>query len=72
MEVIQTLSSNVDNENLDFRKASIITLGYICEEVNMNSIGRENRDLIFSAIVQTIENNIRDPKIVEVGVKALY
>lgn len=60
------------HENECFWLASIESLGFICEEVSLENIGRNNKDLIFSAIINTIENNIRDPRVVEIGVRALY
>lgn len=72
LDVINKLAQNVDNENKCFRLASIESLGFICEEVPLENVGRENLDLIFSAIISTIENNLSEAKVVEIGIKALY
>ena len=72
LDVIDKLAANVNNEDTCFRLASIECLGFICEEVPLEELKRESKDLIFSAIVNTIEQNLSEPNVVEIGVKALY
>lgn len=72
LDVIDKLAANVNNEDKCFRLASIECLGFICEEVSLEEVKRDSKDLIFSAIVNTIEQNIGDPTVVEIGIKALY
>lgn len=55
LDVIDKLAANVNNEDKCFRLASIECLGFICEEVSLEEVKRDSKDLIFSAIVNTIE-----------------
>ena len=70
-EIISTLSQNAFNENMNFRLASLETLGYICEELSNKSINQNDVELIISALLKNLQNESCDSQIAIICLTAL-
>ncbi len=70
-EIISTLSQNAFNENMNFRLASLETLGYICEELSSKSINQNDVELIISALIKNLQHESCDSQIAIICLTAL-
>ena len=57
LEIINTLAENTQNEVFEFRRSSIITLGFVCQELkNMKSnIDHETGKQILGSLLMGLE-----------------
>ena len=70
-EIIECLVSNSFNQNLNFRLASLETLGYICEEINVKSISTQEVDAILTALIKNLNDDACDLTIAQFCLNAL-
>ena len=70
-ELIPMLAENASHENLDVRKASVQTLGYICEEMEGQPFKQDQLELILSAVIKNIDNGDSDSEIIEICINAI-
>lgn len=53
-KIIDILAANAQGEVLEYKLASLETLGYICEELPINGLSVEKVDLVLSALVSNL------------------
>lgn len=70
-EIITILVTNAANSNLNFKLASLMTLGYICEGVNNQVIKPDLSNQIFSAIAANITSQEVNNEVKLVALTAL-
>lgn len=67
-DIIDTLSANVDHQEFNIRHSSLQTLGFICEELRLDQIKQDFRDIIISSLISGIEKNWETTALVEIGI----
>ena len=70
-EIIDVLSTNALGQNIDFKLASLETLGYICEELEISHLEIVEIDLVLSALVSNIISTVENDDIKFSAVRAL-
>jgi importin subunit beta-1 len=70
--LIASLCQSAYHENLNIRLAAIESLGYICEELTPKTIDSGSVDTILSALIQNINQSIKDAEIVRASLKAFF
>ena len=70
-EILSVLVTNAGNTNPSYKQASIITLGYICEELDRSHLAKPQSDQILTAIVDNLSAELIDPEIKLDALKAL-
>lgn len=70
-EILSILVTNAGNSNPSYKQASIITLGYICEELNRNHLAKQQSDQILTAIADNLSADMVDLEIKVDALKAL-
>lgn len=71
-DLIVLLCKNINHEFKNIREASLLTLGYIWEELKTNELKREDSDYIISAFIDALEQNKDDPKIIKQTIQGVY
>ena len=72
LDLIDTLCKNI-NHDLDYiREASLLTLGYICEELSKEHLQKEQADYIISAFLQSLKDNHANPKHIVQTIQGVY
>ena len=71
--LLPTLCTNAEHENFDIRMSSLTTLGYICEEIDPESVLPQLKNMIINALISNMEVNQTPEKLelCKVAVKAL-
>lgn len=72
LEVLEVLCSNCTYEDRMIRVASILTLGYICEELMHNELSKDHADFVLTALLESLENNYQDKDIIEQTIQGIY
>ena len=72
LDLLNTLCNNASHEVVNYRGASIITLGYICEELLPNEIKKEDSDIIISAFIESLDNNFEHDHLIEATIQGIY
>lgn len=72
LNVIDLLCSNINHELNNIRQASLLALGYICEEFARDELGSDVSGYILTAFLDALENNVHDTKIMVEAIKGLY
>ena len=72
LEIIDILCTNVDHEDTKVRYASLLTLGYIWEELLAKEIQKPQVDLIVSAFLGSFENNYEDEGLIIQAIQGVY
>jgi len=70
-EILSILVTNAGNSNPSYKQASIITLGYICEELDRTHLAKQQSDQILTAIADNLSADMLDPEIKVDALKAL-
>jgi len=71
-DIIELLCTNSEAEDLKIRESSLITLGYICEEIEGEVLGKYNTNLVISALLQSLEKNKEFSNLMEISIEAVY
>ena len=71
-DIILSLVQNSFNENMNFRLASLETLGYICEELSTKTINPKDVELILTAFIRNLNEESCDGTIAKICLTALY
>jgi importin subunit beta-1 len=71
LDLIPNLCSNAAHENLDVRMASLQTLGYICDELQVDDLTNELKNNIILALINNISLDPSMVKPTSLSVKAL-
>lgn len=70
-DIILSLVNNSFNENMNFRLASLETLGYICEELSSKTINPKDVELILTALIRNLNEDSCDENIAKICLTAL-
>ena len=70
-DIILSLVNNSFNENMNFRLASLETLGYICEELNTKTINPKDVELILTSFIRNLNEENCDINIAKICMNAL-
>lgn len=71
-EIITNLCSNSAAENDEVRGSSLTTLGYICEEIDGETLGDDHTNLVISALLESLSNNSEDAELMKTTMQAIY
>lgn len=71
-EIINNLCTHSSSEDLKIRQSSLITLGYICEEIDGEVLGNDNTNLVISALLESLEANENNPALMQITMQATY
>lgn len=72
LKVIDLLCTNSDHESLSIRHASILTLGYISEELFAEELEKNYSDIVITAFLESLEKNYDNPELIEVTIQGIY
>ena len=72
LKVIDILCSNSNHEDMNIRHASILTLGYMCEELYANELSKEYVDIIITAFLESLQENYENNELIEVTIQVIY
>lgn len=72
LELITNLCNNAGNPNVDYKNAALQTLGYICEELQIDDLSSELKSLVVGALAQNITSNPDLLKSTHLALKALF
>lgn len=70
LEVLDILITNATNLNRVFKISALRTLGYICDGLNSEQIGREIANNVLTAIATSLDQKETDPEIKIIALKA--
>ena len=70
-DILNVLVTNAGNTNPAYKQASIITLGYICEELDPTSLAKAQSDQILTAIAGNLSSDLVEVEIKLDAIKAL-
>ena len=73
-DLIESLTKNCFNENINLKLSAIETLGYVCEEINIKYIDTNTVDNIMNSLIQNLidKDNKNDIKVFIQVLKALF
>lgn len=72
LNVIEILCTNSSNEDRSIKVASLLTLGYICEELLPKELGKEHSDYILTALLDSLVENYQDAELVKESIQGVY
>lgn len=72
LEVLNILCTNSNHETLEVRHASLLTLGYICEELMVNELDKSSSEYVITAFLESLEVNESHPDLIEVSIQGIY
>ena len=72
LDIIDILCNNTSHQLDNIREASLLTLGYICEELSSKDLQREQADYVISASLQSLKANPASPKDLLYAIRSLY
>ena len=55
--LLPNLCTNAEHDNFDIRMSSLTTLGYICEEIDPESVLPQLKNMIINALISNMEVN---------------
>ncbi len=71
-DIVPLLCTNSYSKDLKVKNSSLITLGYICEEIEGEVLGIENTNLVISALLESLEANENDSSLMQITMQATY
>jgi len=72
LEVLNILCTNSNHDALEVRHASLLTLGYICEELMPNELDKNSSDYVITAFLESLELNSSDGDLTKVSIQGIY
>ena len=69
--LLQSLTQNAFNDNINLKLSAIETLGYVCEELTNKTIEGSDVDSIMNALIQNVNNESNDVNTIIQVLKAL-
>ena len=72
LNVLEALCSNSEHESKEIRRASIVALGYICEELMTSEMQKEQSDYVISAFIDSLSKNKDDKEIMKISIQGIY
>lgn len=72
LDVIDKLCNNITHELDYIRQASLLTLGYICEELSRENLKKEQADYVISAFLQSLKVNYKNNEDIIRTIQGLY
>lgn len=72
LNVLEILCSNSDHDQREIRYASLVTLGYICEELMPEEISKEYSDYVITSFLDSLEKHFDDSELIEQSIKGIY
>jgi importin subunit beta-1 len=72
LNVIEVLSSNTAHDDFKIKYASLLTLGYICEELRTEELQKEQSDYIISAFFESLEQNKNETDLILKTIEGIY
>lgn len=70
LDVIDLMCKNAEHDDIAFRKASLLTLGYICEELSY--LEKDRADYIITAFLESLTKNGDDKDLVKETIQGIY
>jgi len=70
-ELITNLCTNASHENQQIRLTSLLTIGYICEELNPEDLTQELKNQIMLALTNNISKEAENVEACRLAIKAL-
>jgi importin subunit beta-1 len=71
-EVLEILCTNIQHEMEHIRQASLLTLGYICEELAKGELKKEQSDFVISAFLDSVDKNQDNTETMKQTIQGLY
>ena len=71
-DLLNSLTNNAFNENINMKLSAIEALGYVCEELTPKTIDVNNVDKIMNALIQNLMKDGNDKEVILQLLKALY
>jgi importin subunit beta-1 len=72
LEVLDILCTNSSHESKEIRRASIVALGYICEELLPQELKKEQSDYVITAFLDSLSANNKDKEIMRMTIQGIY
>lgn len=72
LEVLDSLCSNTTYDDKNIQYASLLSLGYICEELRTDELKKEQADFVISAFLDSLEKNGADPDLTIQTIMGIY
>lgn len=72
LNVIEVLCSNTTHSDFNIRFASLVTLGYICEELRTEELQKQQADYIISAFFESLAQNKNDTDLILKTIEGIY
>lgn len=72
LNIFDILCPNCKHEDPNVRQASLLTLGYICEDLMSHELEKKSSDYIISAFLESLENNYESPDLIKETIQGLY
>jgi importin subunit beta-1 len=72
LNVIEVLCSNTAHDDFKIKYASLVTLGYICEELRTEELQKEQSDYIISAFFESLEQNKNETDLILKTIEGVY
>lgn len=72
LDVMETLSANTTHEDENVRYASLVALGYVCEELRENELQKKESELVISAFMESLENNSEKEELIKQTISGLF
>ncbi len=70
-DLINSLTKNSFNPDINLKLAAIETLGFVCEELNVKNIDSQTVDVIMNALIENLNNKENDIKVIKQCLKSL-
>ena len=70
-DLINSLTKNSFNPDINLKLAAIETLGFVCEELNAKNIDVQTVDVIMNALIENLNNKENDIKVIKQCLKSI-